>query len=49
MLVFTSILRYIIAAFYRSLTKVTNSNNNSVGPAFFIFKNSVLVTSFGEL
>ena len=48
-LVLTLILGYVTAAFYRSLTRVTNNNNNSVGPAFFIPKNSVLVTSFGGL
>ena len=49
MLVLTPILGYVTAAFYGSLTRVANSNNDSVGPAFFIPKNSVLVTSFGGL
>jgi hypothetical protein len=48
-LVLTPILGYVTAASYRSLIRVTNSNNDSVGPAFFIPKNSVLVTSFGGL
>lgn len=49
MLVLTLILGYITAAFYRNLIRVTNSNNDSVGPAFFIPKNLVLVTNFGGL
>jgi hypothetical protein len=49
MLILTLILRYVTAAFYRSLTKMTNNNNDSVGPAFFILKNLILVISFGGL